>query len=513
MARRHPGRAAGDARRVRRGGRRPARLRDHRAAAGRRDRSSCWSSKTLADRRQGHPAEAGQGGRRRGPKPGDGGDRAGDGARRHRRAACGRGMSRGIGGRATIPAGGVVAFGQSLAAQLGPVFCIPANRELRRLLGPRRGPPRSRSATARTSPGRAASWLPSHRRSTHACWCVPGPPGSRSRTRWRATSGDLPPVPVQLPDRAGQGARRDCPELRRGAAGVRSSARTSRSSPACARSSSRTCWRWRPASRAGRDRRGSGRRGDGRAPAARRRVPSRLLPGPGRPSDSTPPRPSNSRCETSPPTFRPAQASWTWCPASPTSSRSSAPRRRLKFGGLERRQQRYLLVGGPAGREPGVAEAIGAAAGLRAGFERRVEGWEHQVELARHDLAVLDKQLEAARVRERMRNAPRRRSTCARSSRRRRCSSCSARKFSSLGLYTYLARSLQRLLPRGLQRRLRDGAAGRAGLPAGAQRRRDRAAQPLATGTRRMPGCWPASGCWSTSRPWSAGSWRPTTAG
>lgn len=46
-----------------------------------------------------------------------------------------------------------------------------------------------------------------------------------------------------------------------------------------------------------------------------------------------------------------------------------------------------------------VSEAVGASAGLEAGFERRQEGWEHQVELANHELNQIEKQLTAARLR------------------------------------------------------------------------------------------------------------------
>jgi hypothetical protein len=46
-----------------------------------------------------------------------------------------------------------------------------------------------------------------------------------------------------------------------------------------------------------------------------------------------------------------------------------------------------------------VAEAVAASTGLEAGFARRREGWEHQKDLAARDIQMLDKQIEAARIR------------------------------------------------------------------------------------------------------------------
>ena len=92
----------------------------------------------------------------------------------------------------------------------------------------------------------------------------------------------------------------------------------------------------------------------------------------------------------------------------------------------------------------GVAETRGTASGLRAGFDRRVEGWEHQVELAKQDIAVLDKQLEGAKVRERMATASEAIHLRAIEHEETMFELLDS-KFSSLGLYTHLARTLQRL--------------------------------------------------------------------
>jgi hypothetical protein len=92
----------------------------------------------------------------------------------------------------------------------------------------------------------------------------------------------------------------------------------------------------------------------------------------------------------------------------------------------------------------GVAEAVGASAGLSAGFDRRTSGWLHQAELAKHDLAVLDKQLSAARIREKL--AERALLLHERSiEQAEELFELYGSKFSNLGLYMYLSTTLQRL--------------------------------------------------------------------
>jgi hypothetical protein len=116
----------------------------------------------------------------------------------------------------------------------------------------------------------------------------------------------------------------------------------------------------------------------------------------------------------------------------------------LKYGGKELGDS-FARFAGVLRDLASVAEARGAASGLRAGFDRRVEGWEHQVELAKHDIAVLDKQLEGAKVRERIATASQAIHLRA-IEQEETMFELLGSKFSSLGLYTHLARSLQRLL-------------------------------------------------------------------
>jgi len=115
----------------------------------------------------------------------------------------------------------------------------------------------------------------------------------------------------------------------------------------------------------------------------------------------------------------------------------------LKYGGLELGHSSTSWSGVLRDRA-GVAEASGAAAGLRGGFDRRVEGWEHQVELAKHDISVLDKQLEAAKVREQIAAASQVIHLRTMEQEEVVFDFLDAR-FSSLGLYTHLASSMQRL--------------------------------------------------------------------
>lgn len=114
----------------------------------------------------------------------------------------------------------------------------------------------------------------------------------------------------------------------------------------------------------------------------------------------------------------------------------------LKYGGkqLGSSASSWSGVAKDAGT---VAEAISASAGLEAGFERRREGWEHQVELARKELAVLEKQSEAAQIRKSI--AERSLELHERSiDQLDELAEFSAGKFSNLGLYTWLSATLQR---------------------------------------------------------------------
>ncbi len=92
-----------------------------------------------------------------------------------------------------------------------------------------------------------------------------------------------------------------------------------------------------------------------------------------------------------------------------------------------------------------VFEADAASAGLLASFERRKAGWLHQVELVKHELSQLDKQLEAARIR---------RDIAQRSLDLHQASidhgeellAFYGDRFTGLGLYTWLSTTMQRAL-------------------------------------------------------------------
>ncbi len=92
----------------------------------------------------------------------------------------------------------------------------------------------------------------------------------------------------------------------------------------------------------------------------------------------------------------------------------------------------------------GALEASAAAAGLEASFERRKEGWEHQIELAKRDVGALEKQLEAARLRHEIAV----RSLEIHDASIEQLEELHAfygDKFTDLGLYTFLASTLQRI--------------------------------------------------------------------
>ncbi len=115
----------------------------------------------------------------------------------------------------------------------------------------------------------------------------------------------------------------------------------------------------------------------------------------------------------------------------------------MKFGGLE--------LGKSSGSYSGVLrdiasyhEAAAASAGLEAGFERRKQGWEHQVALADHELKQIEKQLEAAKIRKQIaeRSLEIHQKTI---EQLEEVYGFYGDKFSNLGLYTWLSTTLQRL--------------------------------------------------------------------
>ena len=115
----------------------------------------------------------------------------------------------------------------------------------------------------------------------------------------------------------------------------------------------------------------------------------------------------------------------------------------LKYGGKETgdSSQAWAMVLRDAA---GVADAIAASAGLEATFQRRKQSWEHDADAADKELRVLDKQLEAARIRF---------DIAVRAQRIHEETleqidemfDYYSGKFSNLGLYTWLSSTLQRV--------------------------------------------------------------------
>ena len=115
----------------------------------------------------------------------------------------------------------------------------------------------------------------------------------------------------------------------------------------------------------------------------------------------------------------------------------------MKYGGLELGASAtawsHVML-----QAASVADAAGAAYGLEASFERRVQGWQHQRDLAEHDLAVIARERAVAE---------KRRAIAARgvelhdqaSAQLDEVMQLFADKFTGLGLFTYLSRSLQQL--------------------------------------------------------------------
>ena len=91
-----------------------------------------------------------------------------------------------------------------------------------------------------------------------------------------------------------------------------------------------------------------------------------------------------------------------------------------------------------------VAEAVAASTGLEAGFGRRTEGWEHLAEMADREIKQLEKQLEAAKIRKEI-------SVRSLEIHRKGIEQTEevfdffGERFTGLGLFTWLAATLQRL--------------------------------------------------------------------
>ena len=91
-----------------------------------------------------------------------------------------------------------------------------------------------------------------------------------------------------------------------------------------------------------------------------------------------------------------------------------------------------------------VAEVISASAGLEAGFERRKEGWEHQVELAKKELNQIEKQLTAAGLRKEIavRSLEIHKKTVEQTE---EIFEFYQNRFTNLGFYTWLSTTMQRV--------------------------------------------------------------------
>jgi hypothetical protein len=91
-----------------------------------------------------------------------------------------------------------------------------------------------------------------------------------------------------------------------------------------------------------------------------------------------------------------------------------------------------------------IAEAIATSAGLVAGFERRSDEWQHQIDLAQNELAQIDKQLAGANIRLQaaLREMDIHQKTIDQTD---EIYDFSRNRFSNLGLYTWLATTMQRV--------------------------------------------------------------------
>jgi len=115
----------------------------------------------------------------------------------------------------------------------------------------------------------------------------------------------------------------------------------------------------------------------------------------------------------------------------------------MKYGGMETGKSIHELSVA-TGTLAAIAEAISASAGLEAGFQRREEGWEHQVELAEHELKQLTTQREAAELRKDI--AVRSLDIHNKSIEQlEEIFEFYRDRFTNLGLYTYLSTTLQRV--------------------------------------------------------------------
>lgn len=115
----------------------------------------------------------------------------------------------------------------------------------------------------------------------------------------------------------------------------------------------------------------------------------------------------------------------------------------MKYGGQElgNSSNTWAMVANDAGS---VAEAISSSAGMEAGFERRRDDWEHQRKLAEHELEQLEKPLASAEIRRQIAI----RSLALHNKEIEQTDEIIelyGDRFSNLGLYTWLSTTMQRL--------------------------------------------------------------------
>ncbi len=115
----------------------------------------------------------------------------------------------------------------------------------------------------------------------------------------------------------------------------------------------------------------------------------------------------------------------------------------MKYGGVELGGS-ISRFASATGTVATIAESIAASAGLEAGFERRKQGWEHQVDLAARELAQIEKQIEAAKIRREI--AVRSLDVHEKSIEQlEEVFELMGSRFSSLALYTWLSTQMQRV--------------------------------------------------------------------
>jgi hypothetical protein len=115
----------------------------------------------------------------------------------------------------------------------------------------------------------------------------------------------------------------------------------------------------------------------------------------------------------------------------------------MKYGGVELGGSLSRLSTG-TGMLATIADGVATSASMEGNYERRREGWTNQRDLAKHELRVLDQQLRSAEVR--VRAAQRSLDVHTRGLEQiEEVLGLMESRFSSLGLFTWLAQQLQRL--------------------------------------------------------------------